>query len=153
MRIEIDQSGKIENTNRPTVIAFSNNKNDVLVLLAKDKKEVQKYFRKANKPRLFIYITFVVLIFTILKKHIKNYDQIVIDREYPGYEKLITSNLNRLLKKELNICNASISTTQIGKKSKAHDLAWNEFQLKSHENHKKICAEKLIKIIKKSGSI
>jgi len=156
MKIEIDQSGKIENTNRSTVVAFSNKIVGVLVITAKEKKSVQKYFRQIGKPKLFIYITFIALIYYLIRKHIKDGDQMVIDREYPGYEKLITSSLKRWFKEKSNIDNITITTAQIGKKSRAHDLAWKEFQLKSHKLEEKISAEKLIKIIKaklKSGSI
>ncbi len=76
MRIEIDQSGKIEYTNKPTIVAYSKKSKDV-----------------------------------------------------------------------------SIFTTQIGKKSRAHDLAWKEFQDKTHKTVQRISAGEIIKIIKKSGNV
>lgn len=156
MRIEIDQSGKIENTNRPTVVAYSNKENGVLIILAKDKKSIQKYFRRIGKPKLFIYFTFIALVFCLISKHIKNRDQIVIDREYPGYERFITKTLYQWIEKHIKVKEITVATSQIGKKSRAHDLAWNELQLKSHKTTERISAEKLIRIIKtnlKSGSI
>lgn len=156
MRIEIDQSGKIENTNRPTVVACSNKNNDIIVVLSKDKKIIQRYFRQIDKPKLFIYLTFVTLVFFLIKNRIKNRDQIVIDREYPGYEKLISQKLKQLIQEKTKIDDISISISQIGKKSKAHDLAWHQLRSKSHKNVKKISSEKIIKTIKenlKSGSI
>ena len=63
MRIEIDQSGKIENTNKNTIIAFSNNKFKSIFISAKDKREIQKFFRRIGKPRIFVYKTFAILIF------------------------------------------------------------------------------------------
>ena len=54
MRIEIDQSGKIENTNKNTIIAFSNNKFKSIFISAKDKREIQKFFRRIGKPRIFV---------------------------------------------------------------------------------------------------
>lgn len=151
MGIEIDQSGKIENTNRKTVIAFSNGKSGAVVILASEKKKIQKYFRSLGKPKLFIHITFTVLVFMLIKNKIRSYDQIIIDREYPGYEKLIAGLLRKLLSAD-NTGNVSIATSQIGKKSKAHDLAWKELQSKK-SNTKKIKYQEIIKLIKKSGSI
>ena len=72
MRIEIDQSGKIENTNKPTVVGFSNKESGIVLITPKDKKAIQKYFRDIGKPKLFIYITFVALVFYLIKNHIKN---------------------------------------------------------------------------------
>lgn len=155
MRIEIDQSGKIENTNRATVIAFSNNKNDILVILSKDKKAIQRYFRKQGKPKLFIYLTFIALIYVLIVSHLKNRDQIIIDREYPGYEKLITSTIRKMIENS-NIREVTVSVHQIGKKSKAHDLAWKELQKRSHQNVRLISSNKLIRVIEtkiKPGSV
>lgn len=150
MRIEIDQSGKIENTNRPTVVAFANKKQSVLVILSKDKKLIQKYFRAIGKPKLFVYFTFIALVYCLINHHLKKRDQVVIDREYPGYEKLISTKLKLLLKDKEDI---TVSIAQIGKKSSAHDLAWNELQSKSHKNVSKVSSERIIKILKKSGSV
>lgn len=153
MKIEIDQSGKIENTNRKTIIAFSNGKSGAVVISAKDKKAIQRYFRKIGKPRLFIHITFVTLIHLLLRDYIKNYDQIIIDREYPGYDKLIIKLLKDLLKSDTTIERVSVSIGQIGRKSHAHDLAWKELQLRKQKVAKRIDYDKAIRAIKKSGSI
>jgi len=155
MRIEIDQSVKIENTNRKTIIAFStadSSMQGAAVISARDKKLIQTYFRSIKKPRLFIYITFVVLIFLMVKDTIKGYDQIVIDREYPGYDNFIIQTLRNLLA-EQKIKNVSISISQIGRKSPAHDLAWNELQLRVQKIAIRINKDQIIGKIKKSGSI
>jgi len=156
MRIEIDQSGKIENTNRPTVVGFSNKESGIILITPKDKKAIQKYFRGIGKPKLFIYITFVALVFCLLKNHIKNRDQIIIDREYPGYEKLIAKKFRELVQKKLKTEDFTVTISQIGKKSRAHDLAWKQFHSRSHENVNKVKLELILRIIKtnlKSGSI
>lgn len=153
MKIEIDQSRKIENTNRPTVLAFSNNKNGTLVITAKDKKSIQKYFRSIGKPKLFIYLTFVALVYLLIRNHINSHDQVVIDREYPGYEKFTIQLIKKLLISASNIEGVSISVEQIGRKSKAHDLAWKELKSRIHKNAKKVTYNHVIRIIKKSGSI
>ena len=71
MIIEIDQSGKIENTSKNTVIAFSNEIFGSILVKAKDKREIQKIFRKIGKPRIFVYRLFAILIFLLIKNHLK----------------------------------------------------------------------------------
>lgn len=68
MKIYIDQSGKIENTNQPTIVAFSNGDSGSVLVAAKDKKEIQKYCRLFHRGRIFVYKTFACLIF-ILKEN------------------------------------------------------------------------------------
>ncbi|MDP2951104.1 MAG: hypothetical protein Q8N55_01840 [bacterium] len=48
MKIYIDQSGKIENTNKPTIIAFANGESGAILVGAKDKKKVQEYYKAFN---------------------------------------------------------------------------------------------------------
>ena len=157
MRIEIDQSGRIEYTSKPTVLAFSNSRNGLIIILAREKKLVQKYFRQIGKPRLFAYMTFAAAIFLLTKNIVRNRDQLIIDREYPGYEKFIGRKVKECILSQTKIRDIGISTTQIGKKSKAHDLAWHEYTKQKRDGKiKKISARELIRIIKrnlKSGSV
>ena len=68
MKIEIDQSGKIENTNKHTYLAFSNHQHFVLKINSVEKRKLQKYFRSIGKSKLFIYLTFASLIILAFKK-------------------------------------------------------------------------------------
>lgn len=52
MKIEIDQSGRVEYTNKPTVIGFSNHKNKTIIIFATEKQKLQRYFRKINKQEI-----------------------------------------------------------------------------------------------------
>jgi len=154
MRIEIDQSGRIEYTNQPTMLAFSNSQSGLLIILSREKKLVQKYFRKIGKPRLFAYLTFAAGIYLLVRNVVRNRDQLIIDREYPGYEKLISRKVKELVLEDSKVRDISVSTGQIGKKSKAHDLAWHATRYRRHRVGRKISAQELIRIIKiKSGSI
>lgn len=125
MEIEVDQSGKIENTSKNTIIAFSNNIFESIFIDAKDKREIQKVFRRAGKSRIFVYKLFVILIFLLVKKHLKKIEHIIIDDEYPGKDYLIKN----FLFQEINKINPSFSADnitikRIGKKSKAHYIAY-----------------------------
>lgn len=85
MKIEIDQSGRVEYTSHDTVIAFSNSKKGAIIIKAKDKREIQDVFRKMGKGQLFVIRLFTILIFILLKKE-KEIDDITIDIEYPGWD-------------------------------------------------------------------
>jgi len=155
MKIEIDQSGKIENTSKPTVIAFSNSKNDAVVILAREKKILQRFFRQIERPRLFVYLSFAAAICILVKNVIKKCHQIVLDREYSGFEKLINNKLKEFISENYHVQNVRIITMQIGKKSRAHLLAYRTYKQKDKCAVRKIRAEEIIEIIKqslKSGS-
>ncbi len=125
MNFEIDQSGKIENTSKNTVIAFSNKIFGSIFISAKDKREIQKIFRNAGKPRIFVYKLFTILIFLLIKKHLKDINQIIIDDEYPGKGYLIKNFLQQEFRKKNSDFSANnITIKRIGKKSRAHYLAY-----------------------------
>ena len=86
MDIEIDQSIKIEQTDRDTAVAFSNHVSRCALIRAKDKQELQKIFRVAGKRRMFVYRVFAILVFLLIKDYLQKIDTITIDREYLGWE-------------------------------------------------------------------
>ena len=67
MRIEIDQSGKIELTSKPTVVGFANDKCKSIIILAKDKQRLLQRYYKISKPLVYRYQIFALLIFLLLK--------------------------------------------------------------------------------------
>lgn len=92
MSIEIDQSNKIEKTNKDTIIGLSNNKKFTALISAKIKRKLQEEFRKQGKPRLFVYRTFIAGIVLLLKyAQINNLTHITIDLEYLTQDKILTS--------------------------------------------------------------
>lgn len=121
-KIQIDQSGKIEQTNLNTIIALSNNMRYSLVLPKKVKRILQEIFRKQQRPRMFIYDTFAALIALVLIKT-KPLSKILIDKEYKN-EDLIKARILEFLKKHNKIkFNPDIEFTLVGKSSPAHILA------------------------------
>lgn len=125
MRIEIDQSGKIEDTSKNTIITFSNNKFKSIFISAKDKREIQKFFRRIGKPIIFVYRTFAILIFLLIKNNLKEINEIIIDEEYPGKSPLIKNFLFQEIRKFSPLFSKQdIAFHCIGKKSRAHFLAY-----------------------------
>lgn len=124
MKIEIDQSLKIERTDKNTVVAFSNHISASILIKAKEKREIQKIFRQDGKPDMFVYKTFAILVFLLIKEHLKKINEIIIDKEYPGKDNLIKSFLMREIKKvRPEFSPQAIIFKQIGKKSQAHFVA------------------------------
>lgn len=84
MKIEIDQSGKIEDTSKATVIAgVGKNWQKSVLISARNKRIIQQVFRQTNQPKLFISKLFAVLIFYLIKEDFKDISVLMIDRELP----------------------------------------------------------------------
>ena len=131
MKIFIDQSSKIEYTHQDTVVAFSNHHHQSVLLKSKDKRELEKFFRATNKPKLFIYKVFAVLICYLLEPQIKTITQIIIDTEYTGQENLLKNLILEILTSRGCIINKKIiSFSQVGKKAKCHQIAINTYKHK-----------------------
>lgn len=126
MKIYIDQSGKVEDTAKPTVIAFTDGKSYAIKVKAKTKRQIQEIFRRKGLIRLFIYKIFGVLIFLLIYKFIDEIDEVVIDTEYPGNEKLIKDIILEFIrKKRLN--EPTIIFQRIGNRPKVHYKAYNVY--------------------------
>lgn len=126
MIIEIDQSGKAENTSKNTVIAFSNSKSKSIFISGQEKREVQRIFRNIGKPRIFVLKLFAILIFLLIKDDLKEIEEIIIDEEYPGHDTLIKSYLLQEVRKiNPDFSKTSISFKRIGKRSRAHLVAYS----------------------------
>lgn len=129
MRIEIDQSWKIENTNKHSVLAFSNSSSSSVLIPAEDKRILQKFFREAGKPEMFVYRTFAILAYHLVKDHLDRIDMIIFDREYPSKEALIKDLfLQSIRKQHPNFDKDCIWFEEIGKKSNAHWEAYWVFK-------------------------
>lgn len=122
MRIEVDQSGKIEQLNKDSVIAFSN-KNQYSILISNEvKQEVYKSYKGRIKE--LIYRLFCIGLYYCLKDYIKEKELIVICCEYIGKENLIKSFLLDYLRKDYPAVDPKIIRFgKIGKNSNAHAVA------------------------------
>lgn len=130
MRIEIDQSGKIEETHRDTILAYSNDSAYSVRITAKTKRKLQEAFRRAGKPRDYIIGVFSAVIYLLVRRKVRTLPEIVIDVEYPGHEGLVTSILRSKFEKQGVIPPPDILISSIGKRSKAHVRALQTFQKK-----------------------
>jgi len=128
--IEIDQSNKIERTAQNTVLAMCNSCRRTILIPAGIKREAIESLRSNGKSRnIAYYQLFATSLFILLEPHlaiiIKNKEQIMIDTEYTGQEDKIKGILLECAhRKGIDLSAQQIFFGQVGKKSKAHKMAW-----------------------------
>jgi len=80
MRFETDQSGRIEETSRDTVVAIANKSQQFsLRVPARTKHALQREYTNLGKPKLFAYKTFAEAIALLIKKSKLKIDVLIID--------------------------------------------------------------------------
>ena len=131
MKYQIDQSGKIEQTNKITIIAFSNSKYGSIRLKAKDKRYLQDIYRQAGKTKSFTLQIFSALLYLLFEKFKLEKTSVMVDKEYPGHEALIRSYLIQLSSKRRKIILSpdEIRFGLVGKGSNVHGVASKAFKL------------------------
>ena len=137
MRIEIDQSWKIERTNRDTIIAFSNEEKASLRIPAKVKRSTFVYLEeKFGRTKLNVFRIFAAgIVLLIAKSKIKVSNiELIIDLEYPGRDEEIRSMVVGFGSKiGLNFDATSIHFARVGKESPAHFLSYGVHSDKQKE--------------------
>lgn len=123
MTCHIDQSNKVEQTEKDTVIALSNGVRLTILMRANDKRILQQVFRQRGEQRNFILYTFSLLVIHLFK-HAKIAIPVRVDLEYKGGEGVILNRLTEYSKKlNFKLDKSLISFKSIGKGSPAHALA------------------------------
>lgn len=120
MTYQIDQSGKIEQTAKDTILCLANGGMDSVLIKAKTKRQIQEIFRRHGQIRNFVLFSFCAGLSLLLKKNLK-IGKVMIDREYFGKEPVIKNILEKMLGK--NAVSLQIEFGLIGKNSHAHFLA------------------------------
>lgn len=123
MSCQIDQSGKVEQTERNTVIACINSQEITILLKKSEKRKLQRVFIDLEMKKFFPYLTFAALVALLLKK-LKPKTRIVIDKEYFGHEDLIEEKINIYLEQLGEKFISHIEWGHVGKLSKAHNLGY-----------------------------
>ncbi|MBI2657196.1 hypothetical protein HYX08_00710 [Candidatus Woesearchaeota archaeon] len=123
MRIEIDQSGKIEQTDMHTVVAFRNDEQYSVLLKKKIKVEILTDYR--NEYKDIHYRLFAILIFYCIRNYLHKTQLIVIDIEYERRDADIKKHLITFIRKDyLDFDKNLIIFSRIGKESRAHRIAY-----------------------------
>ncbi len=130
MPVEVDQSNKIERTERDTVLALSNDEQRAIVIPARIKRDAIVWLRRRKKSDKMIYLRlFAAGLFILLRPHladiIKCGKYIVVDTEYDGHESKIKGMfLRHAHTAGLPLSKEAISFARVGKSSGAHQIAW-----------------------------
>lgn len=152
-KYQIDQSGKIEQTNKNTVLAIANSKTFSILLKAKDKRLLQDIFRTLfNKQRQYVYEVFSALVYLLLST-VRPKVRILIDKEYPGQEDLIKLLVLKYYDDQGQTAPEDIEFGLVGKSSPAHNAAYKVFKKKIKPT-KVVTFEEVVEIIfpsKKTG--
>lgn len=135
IEVDIDMSGRIEETTRPTVLALANGKSRCIQINASEKRIVLDSLRKM-KPhwsRTYVnVIVFSILICLLFEDRSQEIGYIVIDPEYEGHDAIIKDRvMNHFRRLGIVIRRDQIDFRRVGKRSPAHDLAIRVFRGKS----------------------
>ena len=125
MRVEVDQSGKIEQMDKDSYIAFSNREQYCIKLPKKVKREI--LFECRGKVRQLVQRIFAICLYYCLENYLHNKSIIVIDGEYPGWDADIKTYLIPLLRLKHKNFDKIIRFESIGRDSGAHKTAKSTF--------------------------
>ncbi len=147
MHVEVDQSGKIEWTQKPTALAFANGRRLSIFISAKAKREIfnelkrKRASRSESKRHILVFAT---LLFLLLKEHLSQLESVVVDVEYHGHDGDIQEHfLNLCRRHRIKVPIHLLSFHLVGKKSPAHDLAIQVFRGKTKADREITAAEVL----------
>lgn len=123
---DVDQSGKIEDTQMDTVLALANGMSFCVCIPAIVKRACIKELRYNRIPASTFYLQlYVTGLYYLLKKHMHSLSRILIDNEYMGKERQIKEYLtNLLVRSGHTVERYQIQFGYVGKHSPAHILAW-----------------------------
>ncbi len=91
MTIEVDQSNKIERTNKDTILAFSDDDHFCIIIPAKTKRDLIDFLRKEKSQKAAYLQVFAAGLFILLRSVLAKREIIIIDTEYSGHEAIIKS--------------------------------------------------------------
>ncbi len=148
MHIEIDQSGRIEQTTTDTILALSNRIQRSVHIPAKVKREAVQILRKQGvAPETYYLKIFCAGLFILLKPVLRETQGILIDQEYIGKDQTIKLFLLQMAKKErVDFRKATVTVGKIKDKSPAHDLAWSLRRKKRGGEDEKVSLERVLSL-------
>lgn len=141
---QIDQSGKIEQTNWPTIVILSNGQTFSIKISGVEKRKLIKILIELDRPKknysLKIFSALIYIL--IVKLQVKS---VTIDQEYKSHSRDIENMILQLLRNHNQLI-PEIRFDQIGKKSRAHILGISVFRNKSKPDLT-LTSQNLLKIL------
>jgi hypothetical protein len=123
--VEVDQSGKIEDTRTDTVLAFSNGESRTALIPAVVKRAcIHKLRQRDWRSQTFVFKIFAASLFLLISPYLSEIDRIVLDIEYPERMGDIKGLLLKLIRgKQPDFARGQIVFQRIGRQSPAHKRA------------------------------
>jgi hypothetical protein len=147
--VEIDQSGKLEQLDTGTAVAFSNGKAEAIWIPVAVKRSLVLRLRKTLIPSVDLWAVFFAMVIHLLIDRLPPDVVLVIDEEYTGKDKIIAETLSKLLAKKYgNRWRGSIRFSQIGKHSRAHKLSWGIHRMKNRQRMRIIKEEEIFDLLR-----
>ncbi|MEK7163728.1 MAG: hypothetical protein AAB768_01130 [Patescibacteria group bacterium] len=144
MKVEIDQSGRIEQLDTNTIIGYANGHSDAVEIQVSTKRKLKQQLSSRLYPnRDLPAVIFAVCIFILIFKNLK-ITAIDIDEEYSGKEEIITKTLDKLLKSTKHPTYITIRFRRIGKNSPAHYLVWNLHREKRNPKYRRLLLSEIL---------
>jgi hypothetical protein len=133
MQAEVDQSGKVEGTQKSTVLALAGDKISYSIRISARAKRAIIAELMRIKPdrsrRMQTMLTFATLLYLLLRDNLRYVTGATIDTEYSGHSPTIKEHILNLFQRHgAAISPEILSFHQIGKKSPAHHLAISVFR-------------------------
>lgn len=132
MHADVDMSGRIEETNRPTAVGLANGVQSSLWISAREKRLAIEALQAArpHRDRAAIHVrVFAILLFLLLREHLPHLQGVSIDPEYPGHEPTIKNGVMAGCRKQgIPVFADQLTFRRVGKKSPAHTLAYAVFK-------------------------
>src|SRR4051812_47547523 len=154
--VEVDQSGKIEDTKEDTVLALCNGMHWSILIPATVKRScITKLRRDGASGTTFYLRLFTIALYFLLRDHIGQLSHAIIDIEYTGKDDQIKRYVMNLLQRSGKKVQAGqLRFMLVGKQSAAHTLAWETLRGKRKPDRVISLAELLKEFgpIKKSGA-
>lgn len=140
-KLEIDQSVRVEEITKDTVVGIANERESFTIIVPKRAKRVlRETFRLQGRTKKFAPHVFAAAIAEGLRHTPFQSSDIVIDFEYPAYEREIIE----IIKQEHP--HLEIYFTDIGKKSPAHYAAYG-VHLKKRKSDFRVDAKRITRIL------
>lgn len=146
--VEVDQSGKVEKTNRHTVLALSDGIRYTILVPAAAKQTAMQNLRDRGKSRqMATLLTFSACLFLLLRGHIDQLEQILIDVEYPSKDAIIRGSLlYHFHRHRIRVHKDQIVFRQVGRNSPAHELALAVYR-GEQEPDREVRQEELLEVL------
>ncbi len=128
--IEVDQSGRIEVLTVDTALGFSDDRRAAILIPAAVKRNCSRELRaRGVRPKMISIRMFAGGLFLLMENYLNQIEIVAIDQEFPGWEAEIKGLLLKHIRQRVpDFASENIVFGQIGKTSRAHQVAWRTYR-------------------------